>query len=319
MLGNVLTEQCRFMVDGNQFDLCRIFQRNGGIWTFTDERSTPPSTTTHQYKISFGGPLPKNESLANDEQCPDGTWVCMTKTNRHPKYDNKPMVIETIPVAGELSPQHCDHIIQSGNYYPGLNVTAQMVKWGERHDPVLSIHMLGGYYVDRRQSLTIFFDCHKDAEKPSLHHFEGGWEGNHMLSLRSRSSCPQAAGDPPADEVGDDELISLPSKDRAIHKIWMIILSSVCAILLVAYCIHSPPKRFRKRFQEYLKKHPSLLRFRVGENVLVRWAYEDLALDESEEDVMVNATNDNYLGDDEQIPLKPSPRKPLIASYGAAK
>lgn len=90
-----------------------------------------------------------------------------------------------------------------------------------------------------------------------------------------------------------------------------------CAIFLVAYCTRS--RRLRSKVQGYLKSHPSLLRFRVGENVLVRWAHEDLELDESEEDVMVNATAANYTADDEQIPLKPSPRMGSITGYGTAK
>ena len=62
-----------------------------------------------------------------------------------------------------------------------------------------------------------------------------------------------------------------------------------------------------------------MLRFRVAENVLVRWAYEDLPLDESEEDVMVNGSSVNYLRDDEQIPLKPSPRLTSVTTYGTTK
>ena len=87
----------------------------------------------------------------------------------------------------------------------------------------------------------------------------------------------------------------------------------------MAYCIHSPPQRVRRGLQAYLRKHPSLLRFRVAESVLVRWAYEDLPLDENEEDVMVNGSNANYIRDDEQIPLKPSPRLTSIPTYGSAK
>lgn len=56
------------------------------------------------------------------------------ETNRHPKNDNKPIIIETVPVAGELSASHCDNFIRRGHYYPGLNVTAKMVKWGDKHD-----------------------------------------------------------------------------------------------------------------------------------------------------------------------------------------
>lgn len=67
-LGSRLTDQCKFMVDGYKYDLCPLVKYNGGIWTVEDVRQTPPSITSHQYRISFAGPLPKNESLTDDEQ-----------------------------------------------------------------------------------------------------------------------------------------------------------------------------------------------------------------------------------------------------------
>ena len=57
----------------------------------------------------------------------------------------------------------------------------------------------------------------------------------------------------------------------------------------------------RRAVSRFVKAHPRLARFRVGERVLVRWAYEDLELEEGgygmggvgsgadgEEDVMVS-------------------------------
>ncbi len=82
--------------------------------------------------------------------------------------------------------------------------------------------------------------------------------------------------------------------------------------------LYSPPRSVRRRFQSYVKKHPSLLKFRVGEGVLIRWASEDLELENGEEDLMVNGANASYGDDEEQIPLKPSPRKGHLTGYGTA-
>ena len=90
----------------------------------------------------------------------------------------------------------------------------------------------------------------------------------------------------------------------------------------MAYCVYSPPQRLREKVQSFVKRYPRLQRWRVGENVLVRWAYEDMPLEDGEEDVMVNggvATDPIYAGEEEQIPLKPSPRKASVTSYGTAK
>lgn len=86
----------------------------------------------------------------------------------------------------------------------------------------------------------------------------------------------------------------------------------------IAYLIHSPPRPLRRKLQQYMKDHPSLLRFRVGENVLVRWAHEDVILDDLEDETVVNGDDINY-AEEEQIPLKPSPRKTGIVSYGTTK
>ncbi|PSS08914.1 hypothetical protein PHLCEN_2v3404 [Hermanssonia centrifuga] len=224
-LSNDLTQQCKFMVDGNAFNLCPLLKRKS-LWIVDSEQDTPPSITTTRYTLSFNGPIEKDTTLPDDMQ---------VATSRFPKHESEPpRVTQTIPIAGELSPEHCTHIIKSGEYYPGLNVTAEMTSpWGSE-EPMLSVRFNGGYYVDKPMGTSLLFQC-----------------------------------DPSADE-------------------------------------------------SYVKKHPSLLKFRVGEGVLIRWASEDLELENGEEDLMVNGANASYGDDEEQIPLKPSPRKGHLTGYGTA-
>lgn len=90
-------------------------------------------------------------------------------------------------------------------------------------------------------------------------------------------------------------------------------------VAIVGYVLYRPPRPLRQRVIAFLKSRPSLLRFRVGENVLVRWAEEDIELLDGEEDVMVNGDGESiFFADEESIPLKPSPRKGRILSYGSA-
>ena len=68
-----------------------------------------------------------------------------------------------------------------------------------------------------------------------------------------------------------------------------------------------------------MRSRPSFTRFRVGEHVLLRWAQEDMGYENGEEDHMVNGEQDpDFYADEEQIPLKPSPRKGHVPSYGSA-
>ena len=83
------------------------------------------------------------------------------------------------------------------------------------------------------------------------------------------------------------------------------------AVGVLAWLIYSPPRVLRRRVQQYLKAHPALLRFRVGEGVLVRWAqHEDVLLDDMDDDATVVHGDDvHYADEEEQIPLKPSPHR----------
>lgn len=88
---------------------------------------------------------------------------------------------------------------------------------------------------------------------------------------------------------------------------------------VIAYLIYSPPRPLRRQVQQFLKNHPSLLRFRVGESVLVRWAHEDVLLEDLDDETVVNGDDVNYSYEEEQIPLKPSPRKTGITTYGSMR
>lgn len=87
---------------------------------------------------------------------------------------------------------------------------------------------------------------------------------------------------------------------------------------MIAYLIYFPPRILRRIVSRFLKRHPSL-QFRVGESVLVRWAREEIDLDE-DDPMFVNGDDaGRFLIDDEEgIPLKPSPRKGGIITYGSA-
>jgi hypothetical protein len=85
-------------------------------------------------------------------------------------------------------------------------------------------------------------------------------------------------------------------------------------LAIVGIFVYSPPAIIRHWIDVYVKP----IRFRVGEISLGRWKQEDLGMMEDEEDIMVNAEEElDPLG--EYIPLKPGPRKHILADYGSTR
>ncbi len=152
-----------------------------------------------------------------------------------------------------------------------------------------------------------------------------------MTASRRPTPTAGAPAGPPDDAPPDDDE-GIPDKSeqdladghpllgRTPRQTLVLLLSSFTAVLALVYVACVPPARVRQAVSRFRKAHPRLARFRVGERVLMRWAYEDLEMEdgygygEGEEDVMVNYAPEV----EEGIPLKPSPRLGGFAGYGAA-
>ncbi|EMD36554.1 hypothetical protein CERSUDRAFT_26683, partial [Gelatoporia subvermispora B] len=92
---------CSFDVGNASFDLCPILNGNEGGWRIENERRTPPTITKTIYQIGLKEKLTVDESKPKHEQCPDGTWICMTVINRRPLHkDEEPHIIQVVPIAG---------------------------------------------------------------------------------------------------------------------------------------------------------------------------------------------------------------------------
>ena len=207
----------------------------------------------------------------------------------------------------------------------------------------LHIRLHGGYYVYGPQKADLQFICDRNADEPSTPTYSWTWNGTHVFQWRTRHACPsmRAKPGPPQDspppgdsdeettpptddEDGDSEELvgGHPMSGRAVRSMMILLLSSFTAIMTLAYLAWHPPTRVRQYVARFVKAHPRLGRWRVGESVLVRWAYEDLEMGEDfgygegEEDTMVNFAPEEEAS--EGIPLKPSPRKGRWPSYGTA-
>lgn len=168
------------------------------------------------------------------------------------------------------------------------------------------------------------------------------WNGTHTFQWRTKHACaaqhavpnPPAGKEPPSPPVGDEDQDTPPPDDeeqelrgndpfsrRAARTRMILLLFSATTLAALAYLAWRPPARVRQYISRLMKAHPRLTRFRVGERVLVRWAYEDLEMEAApgyapaEEDTMVNwGAGAREVG--EGIPLKPSPRKGQWMNYG---
>ncbi|GBE84263.1 hypothetical protein BKA93DRAFT_534641 [Sparassis latifolia] len=337
-----LAEHCRFSLGNQRFNLCPVFEANEGNWVVEYEVPTPPTFTKTSYTISLRGALQKNEGVPDHEQCPDGSWICMITSNRRLFEEEDPRVLQVIPVAGELSLKHRDGS-RYHDYFPGLNITADF-----RRD-VLHVRLHGGYYVYQHQKADLQFICDQDVEEPTNPITSWAWNGTHTFSWRTKHACgetvvtpttsseqtptsdsgvpeptsPPEENGPPDDSEPPDNEQNLIDPDvlagRSRRSMMTIFICSASVVAILVYALYFPPRRLQHLVTSYVKTHPSLLRARVGERVLVRWADEDFVLDGGEEDVMVNA-DEQFDALDEQIPLKPSPRRSsVLTNYGSAR
>ncbi|KAL7284230.1 hypothetical protein ACG7TL_001512 [Trametes sanguinea] len=318
-----LTKQCKFTIGGFFFDLCPIMEGNDGGWSIESERRTWPTVTKREFKFNLKGAL-ETDSHAD-------------------KYE------QVVPIAGAMNLPNITH------YRPGVNITAQLAppNKDDKHD-VLHIRLHGGWYVDGPQKADIRFLCDHNEEEPSSPSAAWAWNGTWTFNWRSKHACGKRLSSPtatrtttvtpiqtpgapaddspepveddappddtePAEDDSNDLRDTYPISNRGSRAKLALLLSSFTALLVLAYLAWFPPTRVRQYVTRFLKAHPRLTRFRVGERVLVRWAYEDLELGDEyadgEEDVMVNFAPE---ADPEGIPLKPSPRLGGFSGYGAA-
>ncbi|TFY62128.1 hypothetical protein EVG20_g6814 [Dentipellis fragilis] len=335
-----LVKDCQFAIGDYKFNLCPLFEQQDALQqTIVFDTQTPPTVTKTVYKLNLDGPLPKNEKLPDHEQCPDGTWfslflslsVCTYRMhagiNRRPEHeDEDPRIVQVVPVVGSQSASGDSSKSSSGS---GVGITAAMRKSDGKTHPYLQIRMDGGHYVDKPQSALLVFGCNHKLEEPTKPSHLWNWNGTHVFTWMTKHACAHAHAadsapdDPPADAPPNDELIETPPERywTSKHSLTTILLCTVAVLFGFGYTLIHPPAPLRRRMAPVIRRlRRSRFSSAVGENKLLRWAQEDLALAGfDEEDEMVNARgSDDIEGWDEQIPLKPSPKSPAVANYGTA-
>ncbi|KAJ7080614.1 hypothetical protein B0H15DRAFT_856563 [Mycena belliarum] len=296
-------ENCRFRAGASQYDLCPVFE-NGADRPFL---VTGKGTEVYRFNL-----IPNGDS--GPHLCSSGTRICLINPSRPPQ---------------EISGISC------------------IISVDPRADDINLLFKES----DESATARVQFVCDPQAEM-GLPILLGVQDTLHSFIWRSRYACrlgAQASGSilsvmdadsdapsPPEPAEPDDDSDQLLEGDRQRKSrrstafIFLVIFIFITSISMISY---KYPDRFNFLLTEYIKpvfhrlsldSFPRISIPRVlkptGEGRLVRWAHEDLELDE---DLMVNS-NDVYdepddMGD-EYIPLRPSPRKGgrVIKNYGSA-
>ncbi|KAJ7148776.1 hypothetical protein C8R43DRAFT_1008722 [Mycena crocata] len=306
-------ENCRFRLGERQYDLCPIFKGTAGQLPLRAKGNGA------EYRFHLGS---EESDVGND--CPPGTRICLV-----PEYE---------------SASH-----KATAWSDGSSI---ITVYSEESDEFISLHFSGNPATE----LQLVCDPQVDLGEPvlsrvkdALHSFtwrtKYGCESGsfafdsilHTLDSESETLPPDDTGDPSQTNGESDESKQLLEDNRrrktrrSTAIIFLVISIIVVSLSIISY---KHPHRLNTLLTERIK--PTFARLSLdnihfphisiphslkpaGEGRLVRWAHEDLELDE---DFMVNGS-DAYdeLEDagDENIPLRPSPRKGgrVVKNYGS--
>lgn len=279
------------------FDLCPLFQGHGHLsGAKTVEEDTPPSVTTTVLRWNFDGALERNQSVADEDQCPPGTWICKTISHRYPSKDVT-LMTQVVPIAGELSASESG--VPEDTH---VDIEASLQDPWNRHD-ALYIDVYGGYYRGAAQHALFDFRCNTTASEPTSPVFSGSWSNTHMFRWDTRHACAtgpgvyreksdeQKEGDKPSEETDpvpsfDDDKPKLSHyRPWILRFAWFtvgaIVVGLVYAVRTGRVSVKVPPQSILRQVPRLLGRwHPlaALFRrftFRVGEETLVRWAREE--------------------------------------------
>jgi len=174
---------CRVRTNDLTYDLTPL----QGEHTVSRTRDTPPSSWIDSVRFDLCADLKPQDGVAAGDQCPTGTRVCLTKTNR--KGDNSDRVVSVIPLAqsSTLDPKYT-HIVPTNDKPKGLSLTFH-----------------GAEYASVAQSVTFMLYCSTTNSEPQFTSYENG---EVKIEWSIPSGCGMAAdGDtrPPPDKTPDEE------------------------------------------------------------------------------------------------------------------
>ncbi|WVQ94861.1 hypothetical protein IAU59_001944 [Kwoniella sp. CBS 9459] len=174
----VTSFQCAFTASDIPYDLSPL----SGVREVLKETSTPPTTTEARVKMELCGSegLGKEDGVADEDQCPPNTRVCVKLLNHKPSSSEPDRITAVIPIWPADAPD-------------GDVFTTPMGKKGEEG---VNIYVQGSEYagVPQHLNLTLLCDPNANAANPTLVSYTSG-----LLSLEwaTPNACPRSSDDLP--------------------------------------------------------------------------------------------------------------------------
>ncbi|KAJ7723671.1 hypothetical protein B0H16DRAFT_1598203 [Mycena metata] len=304
-------ENCRFRVGSKAYDLCPLFgPAPAEEWPFLVKGGQA------EYRFHFGSDDGDHSGSSRDlgSPCPPGTWICLLRDESH----------KDIAISGDSS------IITVYPEDPDESLILQLID--DRGGAVLRLVCDPRIKVGQPTFTGVEGNLHSFAWRTRL-----GCESEALASQSIHTLESESDSETPPDSA-DDESELLEGDRQRKSRISTAVVFAVVSIIILSLSIISyrHPDRLNSLLAERIK--PLLQRLSLtnihlphisiphplkpaGEGRLVRWAHEDLELDE---DIMVNGSDAYDEADDtgdESIPLRPSPRKGGgrgVKNYGSA-
>ncbi|KZT58913.1 hypothetical protein CALCODRAFT_431824 [Calocera cornea HHB12733] len=158
--------------------------------TLSYTQHNPPSSSTTEIEIHLCKALPAKDGVAEVDQCPAGTRVCLRTTNQ--KENEADRITRVVPIAGDIA---------TPSYTSSLNA--------EFTEPlVLTLH--GPAYPpaphdpSRPQSVSITFHCSDSDHSPTFTSYDTS-KGVLYLEWSSKAGCAQKGAVEPPTDGGDSD------------------------------------------------------------------------------------------------------------------
>ncbi|KAJ7434535.1 hypothetical protein B0H11DRAFT_2118375 [Mycena galericulata] len=306
-------ENCRFNLGSRRYDLCPILDGTA------DQSLLVKGEGEGSYLFHLGSE--DIETGSSRDACPSGTRICLISGD--PESD-LPIAISDASTLVVYPGQSDESItLEFSGGFKGAAVRVRLI-CDYRADSINSV------YSRVEDALPLFtwytkYGC--DAEELSSKSIL------HALDSESGDPLPGQPAEPSKPKEDSEQLLEGDRQRNSRRSTAVILLIISVVIISLSIISYRHPQRINILLTQYVK--PILQRLSLdnlprisiphslkpaGEGRLMRWAHEDLELDE---DFMVNGSDAPDEPDetgDEQIPLRPSPRKGgrAVKNYGSA-
>ncbi|WWC72168.1 uncharacterized protein I206_106128 [Kwoniella pini CBS 10737] len=183
-----------------------------GLRQVSKDTPTPPTTTEARVKMDLCGPegIGKEDGMADEDQCPPNTRVCLTLLNHKPSASDPDRVTAVIPIWPIDIPDE--------NVY-----TTPMGKKGEEG---LKVYVQGADYAGVQQHLNLTLICSQSdtALNPTFVSYTAG-----LVSLEwaTPDACPRSADSPTIPSGGSSGSNGMGFWGFVKFIFWLIIIGLI--------------------------------------------------------------------------------------------